>query len=78
MYCNKESAAGLMLVSVLFGNCCPVFGSKIWTGAPLFNVVWEKLPERSGCVGTVENASYGELPRTPVHPAKKKFFLLPS
>ena len=34
----------------------------------------EKSPVRSAAVGTVENASYGELPRLPFQPTKKMSF----
>src|SRR5258708_3155715 len=37
----------------------------------------EKSPDRSASVGTVENASYGVLPRLPFQPAKKNHLLPP-
>src|SRR5713101_1348313 len=57
--------------------CCPVLGLKIWTGLPSLYVAAEKLPPRSSIVGTVENASYGVLPRDPFHPPKKNHLLPP-
>src|SRR6266849_3648144 len=49
----------------------------ICAGAPSLYVAAEKSPERSADVGTVENASYGVLPRLPFHPAKKNHLLPP-
>src|SRR4029077_3324597 len=53
------------------------FGTKIWTGLPSLYFALEKLPLRSGIVGTVEKASYGLLPRDPFHPPKKNHLLPP-
>src|SRR5437879_2628663 len=88
MNCKSAVAAGLINVgSISFGTiwpwlfwnwyCCPVFGLKICTGWPSLYVAPEKSPLRSPSVGTVENASYGELPRDPFHPPKKNHLFPP-
>src|ERR1700740_1187670 len=88
MYCSKALAEELMqlglmeLVWPLAWQAAGLMvllrlGTKIWTGLPSLYVALEKSPLRSAMVGTVEKASYGELPRLPFHPAKKNVLFPP-